>query len=117
MRWKSSSSPRICSHSWTQLRQMLCPPGPSTMPRGSSTGMPQKLHVPMFPGYIFVNVTPERRAELRCSRSVIRILELSESEEEVLIGELNLIRELETISEDEELEEELEKSEVNNHEI
>ena len=61
------------------------------------------LHVPMFPGYIFVNVTPELRAELRRNRSVIRILEVSEDEEKVLIDELNLIRELEKFSESDEI--------------
>ena len=58
------------------------------------------LHVPMFPGYLFVNVTPELRAELRCNRSVIRILEVNEPQEEVLIEELNLIRELEKFAEE-----------------
>ena len=57
------------------------------------------LHVPMFPGYIFVNVTPERRTDLRYNRSVIRILEVNECQEEVLLRELNLIRELEKFSE------------------
>ena len=61
------------------------------------------LHVPMFPGYVFVNVTPELRTELRRSRSVIRILDVGEGREEVLINELNLIRSLEKFSEDEEI--------------
>lgn len=61
------------------------------------------LYVPMFPGYIFANVAPERRAELRCNRSVIRILEISEPQEEVLMRELNLIRELEKFAEDGEI--------------
>ena len=61
------------------------------------------LHVPMFPGYVFVNVNPELRAELRCNPSVIRTLDVSEVQEEVLIGELNLIRKLEEFSEDEEI--------------
>ena len=61
------------------------------------------LHVPMFPGYIFVNVTPERRAELRSNRSVIRILEVGEGQEDSLIEDLNLIRELEKFSENDEI--------------
>ena len=61
------------------------------------------LHVPMFPGYLFANVTPELRAELRCSRSVIRILDVEGPEEEVLIRELNLIREVEKFSEEQEI--------------
>ena len=61
------------------------------------------LHVPMFPGYIFANVSPERRGELRCNRSVIRILEVNEPQEEVLIKELNLIRELEKFAENEDI--------------
>ena len=43
------------------------------------------LHVPMFPGYVFVNVTPELVSELRCNRSVIRILDVDDYQEEVLI--------------------------------
>ena len=61
------------------------------------------LHIPMFPGYIFVNVTPETRTELRGNRSVLRILDVSEYQEDVLVEELNLIRELEKISEDEDI--------------
>ena len=61
------------------------------------------LHVPMFPGYVFVNVTPELRSELRYSRSVIRILDVDDRQEEVLIRELNLIREVEKFSEDAEI--------------
>ena len=61
------------------------------------------LHVPMFPGYVFVNVTPELRGELRRSRSVIRILDVDDCGEEVLIRELNLIREVEKFAEDAEI--------------
>ena len=61
------------------------------------------LHVPMFPGYIFVNLTPEIRSTLCYNRSVIRILDVDEYQEEVLIRELNLIKELERFSEEEEL--------------
>lgn len=61
------------------------------------------LHVPMFPGYVFVNVTPELVSELRCNRSVIRILDVDDYQEEVLIRELKLIRELEKFSEEEEI--------------
>ena len=61
------------------------------------------LHVPMFPGYLFVNITPELRADLRYNRSVIRILDVDEPQEEVLIGELELIRELEKVSEEQEI--------------
>ena len=61
------------------------------------------LQVPMFPGYIFANVTPERRTELRCNRSVLRILEVSEYLEDTLIDELNLIRKVEMFSEDGEI--------------
>ena len=61
------------------------------------------LHVPMFPGYLFVNVTPELGIELRYNRSVIRILEVGEAQEAVLIEELKLIRELEKYSEEQDI--------------
>ena len=61
------------------------------------------LHVPMFPGYLFANVTPELNTELRYNRSVIRVLEVNETQEEVLIDELKLIQELEKFSEEQEI--------------
>lgn len=61
------------------------------------------LHVPMFPGYLFVNVTPELRTDLRYNRSVIRVLDVDDCQEEVLIKELALIRELEKFSEEEDI--------------
>ena len=61
------------------------------------------LHVPMFPGYLFVNVTPELKVDLRCNHSVIRILEVGEVQEELLIDELKMIRELEKYSQEEDI--------------
>ena len=58
------------------------------------------LHVPMFPGYLFVHATPEVKTDLRYNRSVIRILEVSEEQETTLIDELRLIRELEKYAEE-----------------
>lgn len=71
--------------------------------KGKSYCYKRVLRVPMFPGYVFANVTPELKSDLRCCPSVIRILEVSECEEEVLINELNLIREVEKFSEDAEI--------------
>ena len=61
-------------------------------------------HLPMFPGYIFVNITPEALPELQRNRSILRILKISSDQESMLIRELNLIRELEKFAEDEEIE-------------
>ena len=61
------------------------------------------LRVPMFPNYIFVNISPEFLSELQRNRSVLRVLKLNSTQEDALIHELNLIRELEKFSESEEI--------------
>ena len=61
------------------------------------------LHVPMFTNYLFVNVTPEVLSDLNWNRSVVRVLKPREQQESILIEELNVIRELEAFSENEEI--------------
>lgn len=71
--------------------------------KGKSYCYKRELHVPMFPNYIFANITPEFRTELGKNRSVIRILNMNESQENVLINELKVIHKLEEFSETEEI--------------
>ena len=52
---------------------------------------------------LFVNVTPEVLSDLNWNRSVVRVLKPREQQEAVLIEELKVIRELETFSEEEEI--------------
>ena len=59
------------------------------------------LHVPMFANYLFADITPDLQYELYRDRSVIRVLSVTKSEEDHLLRELNLIRELEIFSESE----------------
>ena len=68
--------------------------------KGKSYCYKRELRVPMFPGYLFARIQPETRSELNRNRSVIRILPVSETEENTLLSELRMIRELEKISED-----------------
>ena len=62
------------------------------------------LQVPMFPNYLFANITPDLRSELNRDRSVIRILPVKPEEEVNLLRELNLVHEIEAFSETEEIE-------------
>ncbi len=62
------------------------------------------LQVPMFPNYLFANITPDLRSELNRDRSVIRILPVEQEEEVILLRELNLVHEVEILSETEEIE-------------
>ena len=75
----------------------------SVISSGKSYSYKRVLHVPMFTNYLFVNVTPEVLSELNWDRSVVRVLKTGEQQESVLIEELKLIRELENLSEDEEI--------------
>ena len=61
------------------------------------------LQVPMFRNYLFANITPEVRFSLNGSRSVIRVLKVEPDQEDTLIGELRMIRELERFAENEEI--------------
>ena len=67
--------------------------------KGKSYCYKRELRVPMFPGYLFARICPEYRSELKRNRSVIRVLPVTEMEEETLLNELKMIRELEKISE------------------
>ena len=71
--------------------------------KGKSYSYRRILHVPMFPNYLFVNVTPEVRTELNWNRSVVNVFRMDEVQEETLIRELKMIRELEAFSEKEEI--------------
>ena len=62
------------------------------------------LRVPMFPNYLFANITPELRPELNRDRSIIRILPVKQEEEANLLRELNLVHEIEKLFENEEIE-------------
>lgn len=75
----------------------------SVISKGKSYSYKRVLQVPMFTNYLFVNVTPEVLSDLNWNRSVVRVLKPREQQESVLIEELNIIRELETFSEEEEI--------------
>ena len=75
----------------------------SVISKGKSYPYKRVLHVPMFTNYLFVNVTPEVLSDLNWNRSVVRVLKPGEQQESVLIEELNVIRQLETFSEGEEI--------------
>ena len=75
----------------------------SVISGGKSYSYKRELHVPMFTNYLFVNVTPEVLSDLNWDRSVVRVLKTSEQQESALIEELKIIRELESVSEDEEI--------------
>ncbi|MFW5802636.1 MAG: transcription termination/antitermination protein NusG [Verrucomicrobiota bacterium] len=55
-------------------------------------------YLPMFPGYIFVQLDPERKNLLVRSNRVVHILPVDEPAEEQLVRELNALRELELTS-------------------
>lgn len=57
----------------------------------------------MFSNYLFVNITPDVQTELNWNRSVVRILKTDEHQEEILLRELQVIRELEMFSEKDEI--------------
>ena len=59
---------------------------------------------PMFPSYIFVKMLPEQRSRIFRSNSVVRILGVEDAGQERLLDEIRLIRQIETIAKDEELE-------------
>ncbi len=59
---------------------------------------------PMFPGYLFVKMQPEQRAQIFRSNAVLRILGEQEYDQETLLGEIRLVRQIETISMTEEIE-------------
>ncbi len=59
---------------------------------------------PMFPNYIFVKMTPDQRALLYKSGSSVRILGDQETPSNKLLDEIRLVRRVETIAMDEELE-------------
>lgn len=75
----------------------------SVISKGKNYSYKRILHVPMFTNYLFVNVTPEVLSDLNWNRSVVRVLKPRKQQESVLIEELKVIRELETFSEDEEI--------------
>ena len=75
----------------------------SVISKGKNYSYKRILHVPMFTNYLFVNVTPEVLSDLNWNRSVVRVLKPREQQEAVLIEELKVIRELETFSEEEEI--------------
>jgi len=63
----------------------------------------RELHLPMFPGYLFAALRPEEASDLKCDRSVIRILPVSREEEPELLEELQLVRQAELLSENAEV--------------
>ena len=59
---------------------------------------------PMFPGYVFVKLSPGQRAEVFHSNAVVRILDDPAHDQSRLLGEIRLVRQIETIAMTEELE-------------
>lgn len=60
-------------------------------------------YLPMFPGYIFVQLDSERKSLLLRSNRVVHILSVDEPAEEQLVRELNALRELELTGEETEV--------------
>lgn len=60
-------------------------------------------YVPMFPGYLFVQLDSENRTTLLNSHKVVYILPIDELAEEQLVRELNELKELERRSEEREI--------------
>lgn len=67
--------------------------------KGKSYSYKRVLHVPMFSNYLFVHITPEVQKELNWNRSVVRIVKMNDLQEETLLKELQVIRQLELFSE------------------
>ena len=61
------------------------------------------LHVPMFSNYLFAHISPEAQEVLNRTRSALRVIRVDEFQEEMLLDELRLIREIEKFSEGEEI--------------
>ena len=59
---------------------------------------------PMFPSYIFLKMKPEDRSKIFRSNSVVRILGGDNVMQERLLGEIRLVRQIEEIAKEEELE-------------
>lgn len=59
---------------------------------------------PMFPSYIFVKLTPEQRSMIFRSNSVVRILGSQDFNQAKLLDEIRVIRRIEEIAMNEELE-------------
>ncbi len=69
--------------------------------KGKNYCYKRELLVPMFSNYIFAQLSPDEYSELVRNRSVIRILPVTESEEERLLEELAMIRSLERFAAEE----------------
>lgn len=67
--------------------------------RGKSYSYKRVLHVPMFSNYLFAHITPEVQNELNWNRSVVRVVKINDLQEETLLKELQVIRQLELFSE------------------
>ncbi len=59
---------------------------------------------PMFPSYIFLKMKPEDRSKIFRSNSVVRILSEDNAMQQRLLGEIRLVRQIEEIAKEEELE-------------
>ena len=58
---------------------------------------------PMFPGYMFVRLSPEQRTPLYNSQAIIRILKDPFQTQDKLIDDIRLVHQIETIAQNEEL--------------
>ncbi len=58
---------------------------------------------PMFPGYMFVRLTPEQRTPLYNSNAIIRILQDPLQTQDKLISDIRLVHQIETIAQSEEM--------------
>ena len=59
---------------------------------------------PMFPSYVFVKLTPAQRSQIFRSNAVVRILGDQDSDQAKLLGDIRLVRQIEEIAKNEELE-------------
>jgi transcriptional antiterminator RfaH len=60
--------------------------------------------LPMFPGYLFVQLDSELRTVLLQSHRIVHILAVNEPAEQQLIDELNALREIEKLQDEQEIE-------------
>ena len=58
----------------------------------------------MFPNYIFVKMHPDQRAEVFHSNAIVRIIGEQEINQQKLLNEIRLVRKIENIAMNEELE-------------
>ena len=65
---------------------------------------PKVVLRPMFPNYMFLKLTPEQRTPLYNSYTILKILHDEDQNQDKLLEEIRLVRKIEAIAQDEEVE-------------